>query len=157
MTTSGRLEQVARNLRSLEAAAMGGIGFAVLYIAALTLLGLQPDLSASSSEIADWYSDGGNRRTVILALNLAVLSVIAFLWFIAVIRRRLGDLVLRAGVLSRWLAILGYVVALVMLLLPLVVEPLGFGFPVWVAILSGAFLVRRDQFASAVDGRRGGP
>jgi hypothetical protein len=38
-----------------------------------------------------WYADSGNRFTVLLGLNLAPLGIIAFLWFMAVIRRRLGD------------------------------------------------------------------
>ena len=35
--------------------------------------------------------DSGNRFTVFLGLNLAPFGVVAFLWFMAVIRRRLGE------------------------------------------------------------------
>ena len=37
-----------------------------------------------------YYSEAGNRSLLILAFNLAAFSAIAFLWFIAVLRRRIG-------------------------------------------------------------------
>jgi hypothetical protein len=57
---------------------------------AVYLLGRQPGIRSSSDDLA-WYADSGNRLTVFLGLNLAALGIVAFLWFMAVIRRRLGE------------------------------------------------------------------
>jgi hypothetical protein len=51
--------------------------------------GRQPGAGSSADDLR-WYADSGNRFTVFLGLNLAALGVVAFLWFMAVIRRRLG-------------------------------------------------------------------
>ena len=42
-------------------------------------------------EPGEWISDSGHRNMVIVALNLVPFAGIAFLWFIGVIRDRLGD------------------------------------------------------------------
>ena len=44
----------------------------------------------SSSADRQWYTDAANRAWVLVGLNFAPLGVVAFLWFVAVIRRRLG-------------------------------------------------------------------
>jgi hypothetical protein len=54
------------------------------------LLQRQPGVGSSSDDL-QWYADSANRFTVFLGLNLAALGVVAFLWFMAVIRRRLGE------------------------------------------------------------------
>ena len=54
------------------------------------LLGRQPGVRSSSEDLT-WYADTGNRFTVLVGLNLAALGVVAFLWFMAVVRRRLGE------------------------------------------------------------------
>jgi Na+/phosphate symporter len=43
------------------------------------------------AEPGEWISDSGHRNMVIVALNLVPFAGIAFLWFIGVIRDRLGD------------------------------------------------------------------
>lgn len=67
-------------------AAVAGILFSVLMIAALVLL----RLSASPDEVArgEWMETGATR--VVIALNLIPFAGIAFLWFIGVLRDRLG-------------------------------------------------------------------
>jgi hypothetical protein len=57
---------------------------------AVYLLGRQPGVRSSADDL-QWYADSGNRSWVFVGLNLAALGVVAFLWFMAVIRRRLGD------------------------------------------------------------------
>ena len=52
-------------------------------------------------------------------------------------------LILRSGALPRWLAVLGFIIALLMFVLPLVIEPLGGAFPVWVSLVSVVILVVR--------------
>ena len=87
MTTSSLTERA----RSIESAAIAGLVFAVASFASLILLQLPPDLTATDAEISAWYADSGNRDLAILGLVLATLSAITFLWFVAVIRRRVGD------------------------------------------------------------------
>jgi hypothetical protein len=56
---------------------------------AVYLLARQPGVRSSSTD-RQWYTDATNRTWVLVGLNLAPLGVVAFLWFVAVIRRRLG-------------------------------------------------------------------
>jgi hypothetical protein len=84
------VDGVRRALSSVESAALSGLGAAVLSALAVYLLGRQPGVSSSNEDLS-WYADFGNRFTVFLGLNLAGLGVVAFLWFMAVIRRRLGE------------------------------------------------------------------
>lgn len=87
---SRSLDGVRRALSSAESAALSGVGAAVLLSLAVYLLGRQPGVHSSSDDLT-WYSDSGNRLSVFVGLNLAALGVVAFLWFMAVIRRRLGE------------------------------------------------------------------
>jgi drug/metabolite transporter (DMT)-like permease len=82
---------VRNRFRSIEAAAVAGLVFAVLSFIAFLLLNSSPDLSAPDSEITAWYADPANRTSLIVGLSLAVVSAVSFLWFVAVIRRRVGD------------------------------------------------------------------
>jgi uncharacterized membrane protein len=185
------------------------------------LLNSAPDLSAPDSELTAWYSDPSNRSSLTVGLSLSVISAVSFLWFVAVIRRRVGDredrffatvflgsgilltgvmlvgagalaspavivdladgrvpdasvltalaglgtsllllvlpkvhavfmiststLALRTKTFSRWLSYFGYGIALMMFVMPIVLEPLGLAFPVWVAILSMAMLIRKND------------
>lgn len=200
---------------------MAGLVFAILDIIALVLLNSAPDPSAPDSEIAAWYSVPSNRMSLTVGLLLSVISAVSFLWFVAVIRRRVGDredrffatvflgsgilltgvmlvgaaalaspavtvdladghvpdagvlnamaglgtallllvllriqavfvvststLALRSKAFSRWLSYLGYGIALAMFFLPILSEPVSLAFPIWVAILSVALLIRRDD------------
>jgi hypothetical protein len=217
---------IAKKARSVESAAIAGIVYAVLAFTALTLLTRLPSLSLSSDEIAAWYRDAGNRAPVVLGLNLAAISSIAFLWFVAVIRRRIGDredrffatvflgsgifyvatwlvaasllaaaavapdlfagaaadkashtlaagsagglllvagprvqavfvlttstLILRTKVMPRWLAFFGYALGLALFVTPLIIQPIGLGFPAWVLVVSVTILFSRSA-ASPVD------
>jgi hypothetical protein len=187
----------------------------------MVLLSSPPDLSAPDSEIIAWYSDAANRALLTTGLSLSIVSSISFLWFVAVIRRRVGDredqffatvflgsgvlltgvmlmgsaalaspaitidlangrvpdasslaamsglgttlilvvllriqsvfvvststLALRSGAFSRCLSYLGYGIALVMFFMPILTEPVGLAFPIWVGILSIALLARRND------------
>lgn len=220
-TEAGRRDSLAHRIRSIEAAAIAGVAYAVLSVLALGLLSQFPDLEQSDAEIAEWFADSANQTTLILGCNLVALSAIMFLWFVAVIRRRLGDLedrffgtvflgsglafvavwlgygaslagpavaashiagavvsvdsastsagtaaafllvlgprveavfvivtstlIVRSRVLPTWLAFVGYVFALAMLIVPLVADPLGLGFPVWVLLVSVVILAARPR------------
>jgi hypothetical protein len=76
-------------IRSPRAAAVAGIIFSVLLAVALALV-----RSAAPSDpdtAGDWLADGGRRKAVVVALNLLPFAAIAFLWFIGVVRDRIGD------------------------------------------------------------------
>ena len=217
MTTSS----APKWLRSIEAAAVAGLVYAVTSTTSLILLNMPPDLSGPDSEVAAWYSDAANRASLTTGLSLSIVSAVSFLWFVAVIRRRVGDredrffatvflgsgvlltgvmltgtaalaspavsidladgrvpdastlavmsgfgttlmlvvllriqavfvvststLALRSSAFSRWLSYLGYGIALVIFFVPILTEPIGLAFPIWVGILSIALLVRRSD------------
>jgi hypothetical protein len=75
--------------RTVEAAAFIGIGHAALAGAATWLFWRAPDVGEPGA--VAWYGQTNNQRSIILAVNLMTLSSIAFVWFVAVIRRRVGD------------------------------------------------------------------
>jgi hypothetical protein len=77
-----------RGLRTPRAAGIAGVIFALLFGTSLVLLrtALVPDLSVA----IDWDGPAGARVQV--AMTLMPFAGIAFLWFIGVVRDRLGDL-----------------------------------------------------------------
>jgi hypothetical protein len=87
ITEQEPLEQ--RNLRTPRAAAVAGIIFSALLITALVLLRLSAPAHASNP--GTWLSNPRNRAEVAIALNLIPFAGIAFLWFIGVLRDRIGD------------------------------------------------------------------
>jgi hypothetical protein len=60
----------------------------VLLTVALVLVGLA--LPSDPADAGDWLADGRKRDAVLLALNLLPFAGIAFLWFIGVVRDRIG-------------------------------------------------------------------
>ena len=86
-----RLNRMRRAVTSVEAAAITGILAAIQISISTYLLQSQPDANTSSSGLTAWYADGSNRQEVLWALNLAPVRAISFLWFIAVVRKRLGE------------------------------------------------------------------
>lgn len=88
---SARRQQMRENLRSIEAAAIAGIVHSVLLIIAMTILLATPDIEASQEEIRAYYESPGLELRGVLAFNLVVFSMIGFIWFVAVIRHRIGD------------------------------------------------------------------
>ena len=73
-------------LTTPRAAAIAGIVFSLLLITSLVLIRLAVPLSPQDA--GDWLAEGW--RMVSLALNLLPFAGIAFLWFIGVVRDRLG-------------------------------------------------------------------
>lgn len=80
--------QIAGPLKTPRAAAVAGIVFSVLLIASLVLLRLStpPDPGSAGT----WLTDSARRTAVAVALNFIPFAGIAFLWFIGVIRDRIG-------------------------------------------------------------------
>jgi hypothetical protein len=75
-------------LRTPRAAAIAGVLFAVLLTTALALVWLATPSGAGDSNA--WLADPSRKRMVVLALNLVPFAGIAFLWFIGVVRDRIG-------------------------------------------------------------------
>ena len=75
-------------LRTPRAAAVAGIAFSVLLISALVLL--RVSAPADPAAAGTWLTDSGKRTAVAIGLNLVPFAGIAFLWFIGVIRDRIG-------------------------------------------------------------------
>lgn len=219
------MDPFGQKVRSIEAAAIAGVAFFVLSAIALAMLAKFPDLDQSDAQLTAWFDDPSNQATLILGGNLMAISSIMFLWFVAVLRRRLGDqedqffgtvflgsafvsvgvwlghaaaiagpavamshiegasvdgasasnaaglgatfllvlaprieavfilvastLIRRSSVLPKWLAIVGYLVAFGMLIVPLVVEPAGLAFPLWVFLVSAVILFVRPRVHEA--------
>jgi hypothetical protein len=76
-------------LRTSRAAAVAGIIFAVLLIVALVLL--RVSVPARPEVPGAWLADPRRRAAVAVALNLIPFAGIAFLWFIGVLRDRIGE------------------------------------------------------------------
>ncbi|MFO7683366.1 MAG: hypothetical protein R6X34_25300 [Chloroflexota bacterium] len=79
---------VRKRLKTPRAAAVAGILFALLYGVSLVLIriSIPADLEADN---AAWLQEHSGR--IVLALNLIPYAGIAFLWFIGVLRDRLGE------------------------------------------------------------------
>ena len=79
---------VRSSLRTPKAAAIAGILFSLLLTAAFWLLRIS--LPADPQDSGAWLRNSSNEVT--LGLNLVPFAGIAFLWFIGVLRDRLGEL-----------------------------------------------------------------
>src|SRR6266436_5928015 len=79
---------IREDLKTPRAAAVAGILFSVFLIAGLVLFRLS--VRADPLEAGVWLKTSSS--TVALALNLVPFAGIAFLWFIGVLRDRLGEL-----------------------------------------------------------------
>ncbi len=88
---SEKQAEFVRRQPPVESAAAAGIIYSLLATIAFLSIDKIPAPSSSELEWTEWIEDGGNRAMLILFLNLASVSAVAFLWFVAVIRRRVGD------------------------------------------------------------------
>lgn len=75
-------------LRTPRAAAVAGIAFSVIFTAALVLV--RAAVPADPGDAGRWLSDSSRRDAVLLALGLVPFAGIAFLWFVGVLRDRVG-------------------------------------------------------------------
>jgi hypothetical protein len=76
----------ARFWRSRRAAALAGIAFAVLLIAAMIMI----RVALSEESLQSLQGDASRRRLIRVSLNLVPFAGIAFLWFIGVVREQIG-------------------------------------------------------------------
>jgi len=85
MTETTRLTR--RRLRTPRAAALAGIAFAILMIISLVLIRIS--VPERLDDTGEWLVDQAGR--INFAIGLIPFAGIAFLWFLGVIRDRLGD------------------------------------------------------------------
>jgi hypothetical protein len=79
-----------RGLRTPRAAAIAGLAFGVLYILSTYVVSIRPPDDLGVGDFPDWYTKATSNLTIV-SLYLAPLAGIAFLWFVAVIRNRIGE------------------------------------------------------------------
>jgi hypothetical protein len=77
------------SLRTPRAAAVAGIAFSLLLGLALVLITVS--VPANPATPGQWLTDSSRRTAVVVALNLVPFAGIAFLWFIGVVRDRIGQ------------------------------------------------------------------
>ena len=85
-----RVTLTRQALKTPRAAAVAGIIFTVLFTTSIVLIRLAIPEQLGGSNTAAWLQ--GNTATVSLALTLVPFAGIAFLWFMGVVRDRLGTL-----------------------------------------------------------------
>ncbi len=81
---------IVRRRAPVESAAAAGIVYAVLAVASLAIVQQVPE-AATESQWSEWIGDAGHRRLLVLGLAMGSVAAVAFLWFVAVVRRRVGD------------------------------------------------------------------
>lgn len=83
------VDAARRALRTPRSAAVSGIVFSLLLTASIVLVRLSiPDISMTQGM---WARDTANRTALLVAVNLVPFAGIAFLWFIGVVRDRMGQ------------------------------------------------------------------
>lgn len=86
--TEEQINLTQRRLRTPRAAALSGIIFALLQIVSLVLI--QVSVPESPIESGKWLEEYAGR--IAFAIGLVPFAGIAFLWFLGVVRDRLGEL-----------------------------------------------------------------
>ena len=74
-----------------RSAGLAGIAFSVLFVASLLMASTRPSSGLDESAFLEWFQRQGLTLTEIASLYLAPFAGIAFLWFIGVIRSRIGS------------------------------------------------------------------
>ena len=77
-------------VRTPRAAAVAGIIFSVLFTISMVLIRLALPEDLRGTNVAAWLQ--GNSATISLALTFVPFAGIAFLWFVGVVRSRLGSM-----------------------------------------------------------------
>ncbi len=83
-------KRARRRWTSLQAAAIAGLVCAASWTTAILGLSDIPDLDATRAEVVRFYATGGSSLNAVALLQVLVVGNIGFLWFVGVIRARLG-------------------------------------------------------------------
>jgi len=84
-------ELIVRRRSSVQSASVAGIVYAIAASVALLILLDFPSPDLSDAELEAWFADAGNRWQLLAALNVGTVAAVAFLWFVGVLRNRIGD------------------------------------------------------------------
>ena len=82
---------IGRELRAPAAAGIAGLIFAALFTTSLVLLYRTPTKGSNAAQIATWYLQNQAKTIGVVGLYLAPFAGIAFLWFVAAVRNRIGS------------------------------------------------------------------
>jgi hypothetical protein len=77
--------------RGPRSAGLAGIAFSVLFGASILALNIRPPEGLDEAGLVAWFETRALAATTAVALYLAPLAGIAFLWFIGVVRDRIGS------------------------------------------------------------------
>jgi len=88
VTTASTGAVTAHFWRSRRSAAIAGILFAVLLLAAMVMM----RLAVADASLEALRSDAQRRNLIRVSLNLVPFAGIAFLWFIGVVREQIGEI-----------------------------------------------------------------
>jgi hypothetical protein len=80
---------MTRAIRTPRSAAVAGIAFSILFILALLLVRLA--IPKDPNDAGQWLTDESRRKLVLIGLGLVPFAGIAFLWFVGVVRDRIGE------------------------------------------------------------------
>lgn len=83
--------RLRRRFGSIHAAAVAGIICAVGWSLSMGGLLSAPGIGASDADIDRYYADSSNSTAALIWVQVLVAATIAFLWFVGVVRGRLGD------------------------------------------------------------------
>lgn len=83
--------RLRRRFASIEAAAVAGLVCAVGWSLSLRGLLATPGIGAPDADVVAFYADPNNASTAVIWLQVLVVATIAYLWFVGVIRGRIGD------------------------------------------------------------------
>jgi hypothetical protein len=149
-------------LRTPRAAAVAGIVFSLLLGTALVLI--RVSVPSDPAEAGSWLTDPSRRAAVALALNLVPFAGIAFLWFIGVVRDRVGQhedrffatVFLGSGLLFIGMLFVAAAVGGGLLSDPAIEGGRAPSLEVWGLVLSVSFLLSGLRAAPPTDGRPDG-
>ena len=79
----------ANRLRTPRSAAIAGILFALMLAASIVLMKLS--IAKNPADARVWLAQGSRRSLAVIGINLIPFAGIAFLWFIGVVRDRMGE------------------------------------------------------------------
>jgi hypothetical protein len=90
-----RVAEVEHSARSLErraprSAGLAGIAFSLLFLSFAVLLATPPPAGLTEAGLVAWFEQTAKGPITLAALYVAPFAGIAFLWFLAVIRDRIG-------------------------------------------------------------------
>lgn len=83
--------QLRRRFGSIHAAAVAGIICATGWSLSLAGLLSVPGIGASDADIVRYYADPSASTAALIWVQVLVVSTVAFLWFVGVVRVRLGE------------------------------------------------------------------